>query len=119
MILILAPGLLRVFHVSSGRKLSSLFKQLLWHLREQASSFGLSHQLAMAAKWRAMLSGRRVTRMTIGWEDTPGVHRGELQAQAPVGVCSENWLFPLHSIPRFLSESSCEMTLPWRWETRP
>lgn len=53
MVLILALGLLRVFHVSSDRKPSSLFKQLLWYLREEASSFGLPHQLGMAAQWRA------------------------------------------------------------------
>lgn len=42
MVLILAPGLLRAFHVSGGRKPSGLFKQLLWHLKEDASSFGYS-----------------------------------------------------------------------------
>lgn len=111
MILILAPGLLRVFQVSSGRKPSSLFKWLLWHLREEASSFGLSHHLGMAAQCRAMLSAGKVT-MTVGWENIPEIHTDRLQPQAPVDVHPENWLFPFYSIPRFLSESSCEMTLP-------
>ena len=53
MVLILAPGLLRVFYVSSSRKPFGFFKQLLWHLREEASSFGLPHQLDLAAQWKA------------------------------------------------------------------
>lgn len=68
MILILAPGLLSVFHASSGRKPFSLFKQLLWHLREEASSLRLSHQLGMAAQWRTMLRGGRETRITVRWK---------------------------------------------------
>lgn len=123
MVLILAPGLLRVFHVSSSRKPFGFFKQLLWHLKRGGQLFWTPSPAGLGSPVEGNTQFReKVTRMAVGDEETL---LGFTQVDARL---SHLWMsvqrtdlsslmLPLIPTPGFPFECSCEVNLFWRWDS--
>lgn len=102
MVLILAPGLLRAFHVSGGRKPSGLFRQLLWHLFWTLSPAEHKSQSRKGTK-----NGCRGGETFLGLKEMDSKFR-HLWVSVQRSDLLPSMLLP----PDLTSESSGEMTLP-------
>lgn len=123
MVLILAPGLLRVFHVSCSRKPFGFFKQLLWHLRERPALLDSLNSWTWQPSERGNPQFKeKVTRMAVGDEETL---LGFTQVDARL---SHLWMsvqrtdfsslmLPPIPTPGFPFSVPVGVNLSWRWDT--